>query len=309
MKISLEALQVIDAIDRCGTFAEAAEELHKATSSLSYLVQKLESELGVTVFDRTGHRARLTETGRVLVGDGRRLLRAAIDLEERARRVDSGWETELRIAVDAFIPFDILTPYVAAFYGEQSHTQLRFSQEVLSGTWDGLVTNRVDLAVGAVGTPPAVPGVSMAPIGTLETVFAVAPGHPLADVPEPIECAMLSQYRFAEIGENSTLPSFPRPKFVNGQTRLTVPNLHAKLLVLLAGIACGYLPRCSADPHIAAGRLVAKRLCEERPAPIVHLAWRGGESGRALAWWIGQLNRPDFISETTIRSYFVEAAG
>jgi DNA-binding transcriptional LysR family regulator len=76
MKLSFEVLEALDAIDRTGTFAEAAELLHRVPSSLSYLVQKLESDLDVALFDRTGRRARLTHAGRVVVEDGRRLLLA-----------------------------------------------------------------------------------------------------------------------------------------------------------------------------------------------------------------------------------------
>ena len=90
MKLSFEVLEALDAIDRTGTFAEAAELLHRVPSALSYLVQKLESELDVELFDRSGRRAKLTEAGRVVVEDGRRLLYAAEQLELKARRIQSG---------------------------------------------------------------------------------------------------------------------------------------------------------------------------------------------------------------------------
>lgn len=53
MNLSFEVLQALDAIDRTGTFAAAAEELHKVPSSLTYLIQKLEVDLGVKLFERT----------------------------------------------------------------------------------------------------------------------------------------------------------------------------------------------------------------------------------------------------------------
>jgi Transcriptional regulator len=86
MNLSFEVLQVLDAIDRTGTFASAAETLHKVPSSLTYLVQKLELDLGVKLFDRTGRRATLTHAGRVVVEEGRRLLEAADALEYKAKR-------------------------------------------------------------------------------------------------------------------------------------------------------------------------------------------------------------------------------
>ena len=98
--LSLDALQVLDAIDRRGSFAGAAAELHRVTSAVSYAVQKLEDDLGVLLFDREGHRARLTPTGRLVLERGRELLAAADRLALDARQLHGGWETELRIAVD-----------------------------------------------------------------------------------------------------------------------------------------------------------------------------------------------------------------
>ncbi|MDE1714824.1 LysR family transcriptional regulator (plasmid) [Chromobacterium amazonense] len=77
MKLTLEALQVLDAIEQHGSFAAAAEALFKVPSALTYTVQKLEQGLGVAIYDRSGHRARLTPAGERLLKDGRHLLDAA----------------------------------------------------------------------------------------------------------------------------------------------------------------------------------------------------------------------------------------
>src|SRR6185369_12740992 len=96
-KLSLEALQVLDAIDRRGSFAAAAEELHRVPSAITYSVRQLEEGLGVELFDRRGHRAVLTQAGTALLTEGRKLLEAAADLECRVQQVAKGWESELRI--------------------------------------------------------------------------------------------------------------------------------------------------------------------------------------------------------------------
>src|SRR5262249_25122879 len=145
MKLSLEALTVLDAIDRRGSYAAAAEELHRVSSALSYQVLKLESDLGVKIFDRSGHRAVLTATGRLLLEEGRQLLRMAQELETRALRMERGWETVLRIAVDTTVPFALLLPEAQAFAAEHADTELRFGREVLGGCWDAVVTRRADL--------------------------------------------------------------------------------------------------------------------------------------------------------------------
>jgi DNA-binding transcriptional LysR family regulator len=154
MNLSFEVLQALDAIDRTGTFASAAEELHKVPSSLTYLVQKLEVDLGVRLFERSGRRAKLTHAGRVIVEEGRRLLEAARELEQKAKRIEHGWESELRIAIDEIIPFDMIWPHVTDFYKLNLGTRLQLSKEVLGGSWDALITRRADLIVGAAGDPP-----------------------------------------------------------------------------------------------------------------------------------------------------------
>ena len=80
IKLSLEALEVIDAIARKGSFAAAAESLFKVPSALTYTVRKLEEDLGVSLFNRSGHRATLTEAGAELLNEGRNLLNAASEL-------------------------------------------------------------------------------------------------------------------------------------------------------------------------------------------------------------------------------------
>src|SRR4029079_17877501 len=155
MKLSLESLQVLDAIDRKGSFAAAANELHRVPSAITYSIRQLEDGLGVELFDRKGHRAVLTEAGRELLAEGRRLLQAAADLECRVQQVAKGWESELRIAVDTIVGIDKLYGLIEEFYAEKSGTRLRLSTQVLGGTWDAIASGRADLAVGAGGDPPS----------------------------------------------------------------------------------------------------------------------------------------------------------
>lgn len=72
--ITLEALHILDAIERRGSFAAAANELDRAPSSLSYQIQKLEQELDIMIFDRSGHKANFTEAGRLIWIEGERSL-------------------------------------------------------------------------------------------------------------------------------------------------------------------------------------------------------------------------------------------
>ena len=108
--------------------------------------------------------------GRTLLDEGRHLLRAAGDLECRVKRIATGWENELRIALDAVIDARDFLPLIDLFYREtaaQGSTRVRLSYEVLGGTWDALVTGRADLAVAALGDAPAGGGIRALPLSLI----------------------------------------------------------------------------------------------------------------------------------------------
>ena len=293
MKLTLDALQAMDAIERLGSFAAAAAELHRVPSALTYTVQQLEQDLDVLLFDRSGHRARLTPAGQELMQEGRALLRAAGELECRVKRVATGWETELRIALDIMIPALQLFPLIAAFYAEQSGTRIRLAHEVLAGTWDALVSGRAELALGVSGEVPAGGGYAIRMLGYKDFVFAVAPAHPLAALPEPLKHEQILAHRAVAIGDSSrNLP--PRSVgLLTGQDVLTVPDLESKVAAQVAGLGCGYLPAHAAAPLIKAKRLVAKEVEEIKPAGNLYYAWRSREKGKALRWFLKRLEHQE----------------
>ncbi len=279
MRISLDALLVLDSISRNGSFASAGEELHRVPSAITYTIQKLEQDLDVKLFDRSGHRARLTEAGEALLREGRHLLRSASDLERRVRHVATGWESELRIAVDDLIPTERLYPMLKDFYREATGTRVRLTVEVLGGCWDALSSGRADMVVGAPGDAPPEGLFAVEPVGSFEFVFVVAPDHPLAAVPDPLRAQDILQHRAVSVADTSrSLP--PRTSgLLDGQDALTVPTMRAKVAAQIAGLGAGYLPLLWASPHIAAGRLVRKEVEGAKAMTSVYLAWHPRQAG------------------------------
>jgi DNA-binding transcriptional LysR family regulator len=289
MKLSLDALAVLDAIDRKGSFAAAAEELHRVPSAITYTVQKLEQDLDLLLFDRRGHRAILTEAGTALLQEGRHLLRAALALESRVKRVATGWETELKIAVSDLIPLGRLFPLVREFYAVECGTGLRLSSEVYGGCWDALASARADLVIGAPGDGPAGGGYATRALGSVHWVFAVRPDHPVARLPEPVRSSDLLDYRAVSAADSSrNLP--PRTSgLLSGQDVFTVPDICAKRDAQIAGLGIGFLPAHLIGPDLAAGRLITKEVEEPKPELPFFVAWRARDSGRALRWFLSRL--------------------
>ena len=292
MRLSLDSLTVLDAIERYRSFAAAAEALHRVPSAITYAVQKLEEDLDVLIFDRSGHRAQLTEAGRELLKEGRRLLLAAAEIEARTKRVATGYEVELRIAVDDLVPMERLFPLLEDFYRTACGTRLKLLTEVYGGTWDALVTGRADLVIGAPAEGPVGGGYNTEPLGIVQWGFMVAPGHPLATAPEPIPSDVVVRHRSVAAADSSrNLP--PRTTgLLSGQDALTVPEIRSKISFQCAGLGVGYLPLHLTRELLQAGKLLLKQVEEPRHGTTLYLAWRHQHRGQALNWFIERLREP-----------------
>lgn len=305
-----EALAMMDTIARTGSFAAAARELGKVPSALTYNVRQLEDALDVLLFDRSSRQAQLTAAGEELLNEGRRLLAEMDAVANRVRRVATGWETELTIAIDGVISQLTMFELAEAFYalnpqgvaGEGKGgpgTRLRLRTEVLAGTWEALLSGQADLAigVGVVGQAPPPAGIETEPLGEVPFVFVVAPHHPLASAEGPISDAELLRQRAVAVADTAQRLSPITVNLLPGQDVLTVHSTEAKIEAIVRCLGCGFVPEPMARCHIDTGRLVVKAVMRSRGNPALHYAWRCGTGpkghrtplGLALQWWLGQL--------------------
>lgn len=295
-RISLDALLVLDAVDRLGSFAAAGGALFKVPSTISYTISKLEQDLGVQIYERQGPKVTLTKVGLELLTEGRHLIRAAEELEQRVKRVASGWETELNIGMDTMFSTRTLVDDIQAFCA-MAGTRIKLVQESLSGTWEALLEGRVDILIGAAGEGPSGGGYAREILGMTDFVFCVAPAHPLAAADKPLGKNDLAPYR-AVVVSDSVRRLAPRTVgLLLGQDTLSVPNMRAKLDYQIAGLGFGFLPVPLAQPAIDKGLLIAKEVQEPRPSEPVCLAWRTAEAGEALKWWIARMKSAPNIVE------------
>lgn len=288
--LNLDSLVVLDAIARSHSFAAAAEELHRVPSSVTYAIQKLESNLDVTLFDRKGHKAQLTPAGEALLIEGRHLLGMADSIERTIKRVETGWEAEFRIAVSDLLPYQKVLDLCDDFYQVAPDTRIKLTTEVLAGSWDALISGRADFVLGAAGEGPPGGGYSSHPLGEAEFVFVVSPDHPLAHQPEPLPSNDIRRYRAVAAADSSrSLPSLTYG-LLSGQNVLTVPDLEVKRQAQLKGIGVGYLPRHLIKDDIKSGKLIVKSTEEGiGSSHQIHYVWRTKHRGKALAWFRRQL--------------------
>ena len=290
-----DALEMLQHIAQSGSFAAAARQRNLVPSALTYRVRQIEAALDVLLFDRSSRNARLTPAGDELLREGARLLQDIDAIAHRVKRVATGWEPQLTIAVDSIISHATVMELCEAFFAMAPPTRVKLRDEALSGTITALISGQADLALGIAAEPTTTAGIMNKPLGAQSFVYAIAPHHPLANAPEPLSDATLLQHRAVAVADSVQRGAGLTFGLLGGQDVFTVASMSAKLDAQLRGLGGGFLPESMARPYIETGRLVLKKV--DRPERVVRVgyAWRansGPEQGRALKWWLAQLESP-----------------
>ena len=287
-----DALSMLQAIEAAGSFAAAARVLGLVPSTLTYRVRQIEDALDVLLYDRSSRQAKLTEAGAELLREGARLLAEIDAVANRVKRVATGWESQLTIAVDTIISKATIMELCESFFSMAPPTRIRLRDETLSGTLEALTSGQADLAIGVGPDAANATGVHSRPLGSVTFVYAVAPHHPLANAPEPLSDETIRKHRAVAVADSVQRGGGLTFGLLGGQDVFTVASMQAKLDVQLRGLGGGNLPRCMADAYIETGRLVVKKTERPQRQVAIGYAWRATKAtgqGRALQWWLEQL--------------------
>lgn len=289
--LTLDALRVLDAIDRKQSFAAAAEELFRVPSAISYTINKLEEDLGIALFDRSKRKAEFTQVGHLILQQGRAILKASDELAHMAKQAANGWELELRICIDSILHHHAIYDLINQFQNLYPWIDIRLSQENFGGTWDTLNTGESDLIIGASDEPFS-HEIATHPIGQAEFIFAIAKDHPLNLAPQPLSQASIKQYP-SIVAMDSSRHMPPRSAgLLDGQSRITVPDIHKKIDAQRQGLGVGYLPLHRIQGYLQSGELVSPTL--EQSNARQHelcIAWRKDNKGKALTWFVTELKQ------------------
>ena len=173
-------------------FGRAAEQLAMSQPPLSQAILQLERQLGVALFDRSGRKVTLTETGRVFAAECRTLVAAAQHAQEIATQAEAGLAGTLRIGLVTSALSEPLLSTLAAFRHARPRVDLQITEVDTASGQQALLRHEIDIAVIRPSAP--VRGLRIQPWRHDEFVVALPPGHPLAaGDPSPVPLA-----RFAD---------------------------------------------------------------------------------------------------------------
>jgi DNA-binding transcriptional LysR family regulator len=258
---SLEQLHVLLTVVEEGSFAAAGRKLGRATSAISYAIDAIETQLGLTLFARgTTKRPTLTQAGHAVVAEAKVVGRGMEMLLGRVKGILGGLETEITLAVDVLMPIERVVDVLHGFEANFPTVTLRLKTEAL-GTISQLVHDgAADLGVGSflhMNTDELrhyqIEGVELIPVA--------APSHPIvkSDHADPHDHVQL-------VLTDRSQATAGRDFGVVSSKTWRLGDLGSKHALLLAGIGWGNMPEPMVRADLAAGRL----------ARIKHLPFRSG---------------------------------
>ena len=236
-RISLEQWQVLCAVVETGSYARAAESLHKSQSSVTYAVQTIERLLGVKLFELQGRRAVLTETGRLLYLRGRALVDDASALEHASRALSAGWEAEVRLVVETIFPMWLLLRCLDAFGAESAHTHIELTESVIGGAPEAITAGAVDLAITAL-VPDGFLG---DPLMRVRFLAVAHPDHALHRLGRPLALRDLRSHRHLVVRDSGVQRDRADVSIDTAQ-RWTVSGMATSIEAARSGLGFAWFP-------------------------------------------------------------------
>lgn len=255
MRVSLDGLEAVEAVARLGSFAAAAQSLHKVQSAVSYAVRQLEAALGVTVFDRSGYRATLTGAGVAVLAHAQSILAAVGRLQATSQALDSGYEAQLQVVVDGAVPMEPLLKTLRALGAGGVPTHVRVRVEYLGGVAEAFERDRADVMVTMEQV--RTPALAVHSLPPLHLVLVASPRHPLGAGARSHTLEALQQHVELSIHDTSAATAGRNTHQFGGQRVFYLGDFATKRQALLMGLGFGFMPE-----HLVAADLGRKRLVQ-----------------------------------------------
>lgn len=280
VSVTLEQARALDALEKAGTFAGAAESLHRSHSSVLYLIRTLEESLGFPLLDRSQYRTRLTPRGRRVLEGCRGLLAAEQDLATTVQELRAGWEPKVAVVFDGIVPVDPLLRAVGRLIADQAPTRIDVRAEFLGGVEDAFERTPGDLMIAVL--PPRTAGLTSVALPPLHASLVARADHPLAQGRHD-ERSLDSHLLLTVRGSDPRLQLSTAG--IEAHSTVHLNDFASKREAILAGIGYGWLPDVLIASELTRSRL--RRIKWTRPSrhvfhPRLYHRGRPGPAARRL---------------------------
>ena len=240
MKISLDAVEALDAVVRYGSFAAAAKALRKAQSAISYGIKQLEDGLGVALFDRRGHRAVLTDAGQMVLEEGRVILARVRRVESLASRFNEDWEARVEAVIDGIFPMQPVMAALKRMADDGVPTPIQIKVEFLGGVQDRFEKDGADIML--VKDYVRSHALVEHTLPDVEVVLVAAAGHPLVSGAGSLTLSDLQRHVELTVHDSSESRRLVDNRLFGGQRVFFLSDFFTKKQAVSMGLGFGWMP-------------------------------------------------------------------
>lgn len=175
----LERLPIFIDLYETRSYTKTAQKNYVSQASVTQLVNSLEEEFGVKLFDRSTLPIQATAAGKQLYHDAKILLRQYIQLKEVLPRLEQEGASQIRLCYTSQIDLQILLPFVRQF--KAAHPAVAFQVELcpFRDASQMLWAGKCDGAIGIDFEPEFTQGMETLVLYEGEYQALVPQGHPL----------------------------------------------------------------------------------------------------------------------------------
>jgi LysR family transcriptional regulator, hydrogen peroxide-inducible genes activator len=150
--MTLQQLEYIIAVDNHRHFAKAAQACFVTQPTLSMMLQKLEDELGILIFDRSKQPVIPTEIGRAVIEQGRKILKETAELREIVENQREILRGELRLGIIPTLAPYLLPLFLKTFSEKYPDIRLIISELMTEHIVQKLKKDQLDIGIMATPT-------------------------------------------------------------------------------------------------------------------------------------------------------------
>ena len=271
-------LQLLTAVDECGTLTLAADKLHLSQSALSHSIKKLEQQLGTAVWEKDGRKLRLTQAGRQILTLAKRLLPQFEHTELLLTQIAKGQRGSLRIGMECHPCYQWLLKVVSPFLESWPGVEVDVKQEFQFGGMGALFDYDIDVLV--TPDPLFKSGVTFIPVFDFEQRLVVSHSHPLATLqqiePADLQHETLITYP-VEPQRLDIFSQFLAPAGCTVKRHRHIEATEIMLQMVSAGRGVAALPGWLVDTYARSLKLVSLRLGTKGIMKHIYLGMRNND--------------------------------
>lgn len=282
MQWNLEQIRLFVSVAEQRSFSAVARDLRRAQSAVSSAIALLESDLGVSLFERSsGRQPRLTEAGSALLEEAREVLRQCERLDGRALALLRGEEARLRLAHDEAMPYLPVLDSLEALAERYPRVEVQLASAAQGDVARKLLERRADL--GLLFHHEQMPeSLERQVLGSVEMVTVCAVGHPLAGQAR-VDRQQLARYR--QIAPQQS--GYPGSEQLSPQV-WRADSFYVMAELLMRGLGWAWLPRHVVQ-YPAYQHLMVELVSDwTPPALVVEMVWRRDEPLGPAARWLAE---------------------